>query len=113
METNKNKDKKKKKLNTEEIRAKVSDLIFDPDNMQRLQEQYKTLEGKDMLGAFKDLLKFLLPSMQAVDVTQKVDQSTELEDKMKEINSYMQTLNDKPKFSEHPAYKKLGPINLN
>lgn len=106
-------NKKKKKLSTEEIRAKISDLIFEEHNFKRLQEEYKTLEGKKMLGVFTDLLKFLLPSMQAVDVTQKVDQSTELEDKIKEINNYMQTLNDKPKYSEHPAYKKLGPINLN
>ena len=105
--------KKKKKLSTEEIRAKVTDLLFDEVNFKRLQEEYKTLEGKKMLGAFTDLLKFILPSMQAVDVNAKVDQGTELEDKIKEINNYMQTLNDKPKYSEHPAYDKLGPMRLN
>jgi len=47
-----------------------------------------------------------------VDVTPKVDQSAEFEEKIKEINKYMQTLNDKPKYSEHPAYNRLGKLKI-
>jgi len=105
-----NSSKKSYESMVKEIREKLAILLL--DSFDRLPEDFKKLDPKDRITALTQLSRYVLPSLQAVDVNAKVDQSTELEDKIKEINSYMQTLNDKPKFSEHPAYERLGKLKI-
>jgi len=105
-----NSSKKSYESMVKEIREKLAILLL--DSFDRLPEDFKKLDPKDRITSFTQLLRYVLPSLQTVDVTPKVDQSAEFEEKIKEINKYMQTLNDKPKYSEHPAYNRLGKLKI-
>jgi len=105
-----NSSKKSYESMVKEIREKLAKLLL--DSFDRLPEDFKNLDPKDRITSFTQLLRYVLPSLQTVDVTPKVDQSEEFEEKIKEINKYMQTLNDKPKYSEHPAYNRLGKLKI-
>jgi uncharacterized protein YfkK (UPF0435 family) len=105
-----NSSKKSYESMVKEIREKLAILLL--DSFDRLPEDFKKLDPKDRITSLTQLSRYVLPSLQSVDVTPKVDQSEEFEEKIKEINKYMQTLNDKPKYSEHPAYNRLGKLKI-
>lgn len=69
---------------TKEVRTFISDLL--KNKMADIEEAFDQLEAKDKVAAFTQLVKYVIPSLQSVDIDAVVEKKGDsIEDKLREL----------------------------
>lgn len=70
---------------TKEVRAFISDLL--QEKMDDIKTAFDQLEAKDKVAAFTQLVKYVIPSLQSVDIDAVVEKKGDsIEDKLRELS---------------------------
>ena len=70
---------------TGEIRTFISELLT--SNREEIKKAFEELEPKDEVAAFTQLVKYIVPSLQSVDIDAVVDKKRDsVEDKLRDLS---------------------------
>lgn len=60
-----------------QVKAFIEDLLTDPKNVEKLRKEFNSLNGKDMLRAFSDLLPYVVPRLQSTSMEMDIERLPE------------------------------------